>query len=184
MPSTESAAIIAGLSAVGGGAIVAISNYAVGLLQAREARKAKVRDALIEFGSIVYRIDHLLRAEPKTGKTARVVNEQMAARLPLLDHAIGLTRRRLLEPNLDAFAIEMNNAITAALILAPFRLLPSMGTLADLMGRVNDRDGEWQTEWDKARTDYFLECRELLGSGVVRAPDSPDERSRLDKGPS
>lgn len=93
MPSGEAAALIAGASAVGGGAIVAVSNYAVGVLQAR-------------------------------GRTVRFINEQMA-RLPQIDYTIGRARRRLFEPHLDAFAIELAQAMTAASMPAPLRLLPS-----------------------------------------------------------
>jgi hypothetical protein len=178
MPSSETAAIIAGVSAIGGGAIVAISNYVVGRFQARETRKAEMRLALIELGYVVHRIDHLLRTEPKAGKTARMVNKQMSARWPQLDHVIGLTRRRLLEPHLDAFIIEMHKALTTALLLAPLKLLPSMGALADLMASAGTRDSDWQSEWDQARTDYFMECRKLLGSGVVRVPKPSDQTAR------
>jgi endo-alpha-1,4-polygalactosaminidase (GH114 family) len=62
-------AIIAGGSAVGGGLIVAMSNLAVSWLQAREARKAEMRNALIAFGGVVFRIDYALRSEPKAGRT-------------------------------------------------------------------------------------------------------------------
>jgi hypothetical protein len=46
--SSSEAAIIAGLSAFGGGLIVAVSNYAVSWYQAREARKAELQRVLIQ----------------------------------------------------------------------------------------------------------------------------------------
>lgn len=168
MVDSESAAVIAGLSAIGGGVVVAASNYAVGLLQAREAPKTELRQVLIKFGSVVYRVDHLLRMEPKSGKVARFVNEQMA-RLPNVDHAIGRARRRLLEPHIDSFAAELTDAMTAASLLAPLKLLPAMEALTELMAVAGERDDDWQRRWDRARTDFFVECRDLLGSGVVRS---------------
>jgi|ERR1035437_3499610 hypothetical protein len=169
MTNTE-AAIIAGLSAFGGGLIVAISNYAVSWLQAREARKAELQRALIELWYVVGRIDHKLRMEPEPGRVARVLNEQMASRFPLLDHATGLLRRRLLEPDLDMFLAEMVKAMAAASLLAPLGLMPAMAALTEVAGGAEGtRGSEWRSKWESARTEYFLQCRELLGSGVVRA---------------
>ncbi len=172
MPSSEAAAIIAGASAVGGGVIVAVSNYAIGLLQAHEARRTELRRVLIEFGYIVYRIDHLLRMEPTPGKTVRFINEQMA-RLPQIDYTLGRTRRRLFEPHLDAFAIELTRAMTAALMLAPLKLLPSMQALTEAMSSVDTRDDAWRQKWNAARTSYFVECRKLFGSGVIDSQGGP-----------
>jgi hypothetical protein len=168
MPSGETTAIIAGASAIGGGLIVAASNLAVNWLQAREARKTETRNALIAFGTVVYRIDHALRSEPKAGTTVRTVNEQMSRRFPHLDHTIGRIRRRLLEPELDDLVVEITKAMTAASLLAPLKLLPAMSALTELMSSVQNRGDDWQEEWDRARTAYFLACRELLGSGVAR----------------
>jgi hypothetical protein len=115
--------------------------------------------------------------EPEGGKTVRIVNQQMSSRLPVIDHTIGLVRRRLLEPHLDAFAVEMNKAMATATMLAPLKLLPVMSALTDVMGNANQRDPGWQHKWNKARTDYFVECRDLLGAGFVRADPTAPERS-------
>jgi hypothetical protein len=167
--SSSEAAILAGLSAFGGGLIVAVSNYAVNWLQAREARKAELQRALIRFWSVVSRVDHRLRVEPVPGEMERKINEAMSSRSPLIDYGIGLLRRRLLEPDLDAFVVDMNNALAEAALLAPQKLLPAMLGLTEAMDGAENRDSEWQERWDVARTECFLQLRELLGSGVVRA---------------
>jgi hypothetical protein len=172
MPSSEAAAIIAGASAVGGGVIVALSNYAVGLHQTRDARRTELRRALIEFGYVVYRIDQLLRTDPTPGKAVVFINEQLA-RLPQLDYTVGRARRRLFEPHLDAFAVEMTRAMTAASMLAPLKMLPSMQALTDAMSSVDVRDDEWRQKWNAARTTYFVECRKLFGSGVIDRKEGP-----------
>lgn len=155
---------------MGGGAIVAVSNYAVGMFQAREARRTELRRALIELGYVVYRIDYLLRIEPKAGRTVRFINEQMA-RLPQFDYTIGRARRRLFEPHLDAFAIELGRAMTAASMLAPLKLLPAMEALTEAMSSIDASDDAWRQQWNVARAGYFVECRKLLGSGVVERQD-------------
>jgi hypothetical protein len=139
--SSSEAAIIAGLSAFGGGLIVALSNFVVSWFQAREARKAELQRALIELWYVVGRIDHQLRMEPEPGKMARKIHEEMPSRAPLLDHGIGLIRRRLLEPHLDEFVAEMNKALAAATILAPLKLLPAMTALTEIMGGAMNRVG-------------------------------------------
>jgi hypothetical protein len=101
--SSRETAIIAGLSAFGGGLIVALSNYVVSRFQARETRKAEFQRALIEFWYVVNRIDHQLRMEPEPGEIERKVNEEMSSLSPLLNHGIGLLRRRLLELHLDGY---------------------------------------------------------------------------------
>jgi hypothetical protein len=175
MPNSQTAALIAALSAVGGGVIVAASNYVLARFQAREVRHAELRRALIELWNILSRIDHRLRTEPQPGKTTRAINKGMAM-LPQLDHSIGLTRRRLLEPATDQFIAEMHKAMAAATLLAPLTLLPSLSAVTDIMGEANEPDGTWQDRWNKACSALFVECRDLLGSGVIRAPARPGEQ--------
>jgi hypothetical protein len=164
--------------------IVAPSNFGASWLQARQARKGEVRRALLELWYVVTRIDQLLRLEPEAGKMVRLVNAQMSSKLPVLDHAIGLIRRRWLEPQLDDFAIEMNKALAAATMLAPLKLLPVLSGLTDVMGTANSERGpEWQRRWNKARTAYFVECRDLLGTGVLRPKPAPT-RSASSSSPS
>jgi hypothetical protein len=149
-----------------------LSSLAVSWFQTREARKTELRSTLIAFGSVVYRIDPVLRAEPESGKAVRFVNAQMSTRWPHFDHTIGLRRRRLLEPELAAFAVGINGAMTSASLLAPPERLPSMGALTELMSSAEGRDESWQQDWNRARTAYSLACPELLGSGVTRV-ESP-----------
>jgi hypothetical protein len=99
----------------------------------------------------------------------RKINEATSSRSPLLDYGIGRLRRRLLEPHLDAFTVDMNNALAEATMLAPRKLLPAVLGLTEAMDGAENRDSVWQERWNAARTEYFLQCRELLGSGVARA---------------
>jgi hypothetical protein len=176
--SSSEAAIIAGLSAFGGGVIVAASNYAVAWLQGRQARKAELQRVLIRLWSIVSRIDHQLRSEPPAGETERKINEAISSRAPIIDYNLGRLSRRLLQPHLDAFVVEMNNALAEATVLAPQKLLPAILALTEAMDEAESRDPEWQERWNSARTEYFLQCRELLRSGVervtTRAEGAPD----------
>lgn len=96
----ETAAIIAGASAIGGGLIVAVSNYAISRAQARAAEKDALSRVLVELGHALSRVEQRLRLEPKPGKTTRAINKTMDTRLPQLYHTIGQIRRRLLEPEL------------------------------------------------------------------------------------
>jgi hypothetical protein len=103
----------------------------------------------------------------------------MAARAPLLDDAFGRIRRRLLDPQLDELSAAISKALSAATVIAPREMLPILGRLTEAMAKADQRDEEWWTEWNAARTDYFLACRAALGSRRARrafprqtAPDS------------
>jgi hypothetical protein len=125
MVNAEVTAIIAGASAFAGGVIVAISNYVINRVQATDARKAELRRALIDLGDIVSRIDHRLRIEPEPGKTSRAINEAISTHAPQFDHAIGLLRRRLLDPHLDDLTAAMSRSLSTTMVLAPPNLLPA-----------------------------------------------------------
>ena len=159
----EITAIIAGASAVAGGLVVASSNYLVNRLQAADARKAELRRALIDLGDVVSRIDHRLRTEPQPGKATQAINRAMAARAPQVDHAIGLLRRRMFDPQMDQLTAAMSKTLSAALVLAPRSLLPALILLTEAMNDAETRDDEWWARWNKARTNYFLRCREAVG---------------------
>jgi hypothetical protein len=177
MVTAEVTALIAGLSAVGGGAIVAGSNYAINRAQAADARSRELRSALIELGVVVARIDHRLRTEPEPGKASRAINEAMSTRIPQLDHAVGLLRRRLLDPSLDDLVAEMSRALTTATVLSPPSLLPALSQLTEAMDSANGKDDEWWARWNAARTNYFLRCREVVGFEV---PEPGSERAGAD----
>jgi hypothetical protein len=159
----DTTAVIAGASAVGGGLIVAASNYAISRAQARDARRDALAGVLSELGHAISHVDQRLRLEPKPGKTARVVNETMDARMPMLHHTIGQIRRRLLEPELTEMSVALSKALSAATVTAPREMLPVLGTLTELMGAVEHPPDDWWAKWDKARADYFVQSRNLLG---------------------
>ena len=175
MVSPEVTAIIAGASAVAGGSLVAASNYVINRVQAADARKAELRRALIDLGDVVSRIDHRLRVEPEPGTTGRAINEAMSTHAPQFDHAIGLLRRRLLDPHLDDLTAAMSRALSTAMVLAPPNLLPALSQLTEAMDGADRRDEQWWARWNAARTNYFLRCREAVGHQVP-VPSAVEEQ--------
>jgi hypothetical protein len=158
--------------------IVAASNYVINRAQAADARKTELRRALIDLGDAISRIDHRLRTEPEPGKASRAINEAMSTRAPQFDHAIGLLRRRLLDPQLDDLVAALSRALATATVLAPPGLLPALGQLTEAMDGAERRDEEWWAQWNAARTNYFLRCREAVGFAVpepaaTAQPDQP-----------
>jgi hypothetical protein len=91
--ATTEAAPIAGLSAIGGGLIVAASNLATTRIRMRAGRHAELRRLLLDLLIVVGRIDDRLRIEPVGGRAARAIY-----RAPQLDHTLAQTRRWLLDP--------------------------------------------------------------------------------------
>jgi hypothetical protein len=167
--SSSEAAMIAAASAFAGGVIVAASNFAVTWLQQRAAARAELRRALIDLWAVIGRIDHRLSTDPKPGRIVLAVNRQFA-RLPVIDHSLDLTRRRLLEPDRAGFVIEMHRAMAAASLLAPLSLLPALSSLTDVMAEAADGGEAWHERWRGARRGFFLACRNHLGSGIVDSP--------------
>jgi hypothetical protein len=183
MPSDIATALIAGGSAVAGGLIVGISNYVVSRKQARDGHKAELRSALESLLHCVGLIDQQLRSEPMPGRTATVVNEQMARRFPMLDYAIGRVHQRLFEPHLDALSESMHEAMAATILVVPLDLMPVLQEVSELMARAKDRDEQWFEEWAAARGRLVVAARLALGEPVgkpptpgasVRTPDAPD----------
>lgn len=92
------------------------------------------------------------------------------------DHAIGLLRRRLLDPHLDGLVLDMSRALAAATVMAPPNLLPVLGQLTEAMNGAESRDDVWWACWNAARTNYFLRCREAVGF-TVPEPAAADANS-------
>lgn len=161
MPSDLMTALIAGASAIGGGVIVAGSNYGINRSQARDAERYKLRRSLGAFLSVVNRIDHQLRMEPHAGRFVRFVNEQLG-RFPQLDYTIGRARLRLFEPHLDVLVGRMHDVIADVVLVAPEELLPALGAISDLMATVDPSDPQWRTRWEQARADLVVASRRIL----------------------
>ena len=145
----DTTAVIAGASAIGGGLIVAASNYAISRAQAWDARRDALAGLLSELGHAISRVEQQLRLEPKPGKTVRAYNETMDTRMPMLYHTIGQIRRRLLEPELTEMSVALSKALSAATVMAPREMLPVLGTLAELMGETRPPVGRLVVEVGK-----------------------------------
>jgi hypothetical protein len=160
----ETAALIGALSAIGGGVIVAGSNYAINRAQARDARRERLEAVLGELGYVIGRIDHQLRIEPEPSKAETELNDKVKAQAPMLYYSLGRLRRRLLEPELTEMSASMSRALSAVTLAAPRSLLPALITLTELMGEVEHPPDDWWDRWGKARSDYFVQSRQLLDS--------------------
>jgi len=178
MPSDIATAVIAGGSAVAGGLIVGISNYAVSRKQAKDGHKAQLRNALESLLHCVGLIDQQLRSEPVPGRAATAVNEQMARRFPLLDYAIGRVHQRLFEPHLQALAESMHKAMAATILIVPLDLMPVLGEVNDLMTQAENRDAQWFEDWTAARGRLVVAARVALDEPVGRRPSPAENRLR------
>lgn len=169
MLGADTAAIIAGASAIGGGLIVAVSNYAISRVQARDAEREELARVLVELYYALSRVDQRLRLEPKPGRAVRAINDTLDTRLPFFHYTIGRIRRRLLEPDLDELLVALLKALSAATLTAPKELLAVIGTLAELMSELATPEGDWLTRWNEARSDYFVQSRRALSADGRRA---------------
>jgi hypothetical protein len=164
---SETAAIIAGLSAIGGGAVVAAANYLISRVQARDAERAELRQALTELYDAIMRLDHRLRLEPEPGRGAQWF-ERVRVRLPLLAD-LGRLSRRLLDPQLEVLMANLSKALSAAGVTGPQELMGPIARITDLMGTWGQSEEDWWPRWQAACKDYFLLSRKLLGSDRSRS---------------
>lgn len=164
MTSSTATAVIAGASAIGGGLIVAVSNYLVSRAQSREARQGDLRQALVALLSALSQVDQELRAEPESKRTVRIVNTQMSRRFPQIDYITDRIHRRVFQPQLDPLLRRLQDALAATFLTAPLALLDPLGAVSELMENVQQHDVTWRREWDAARSALAVACRRTLGS--------------------
>jgi hypothetical protein len=172
MTGTIVTAVIAGGSAVAGGAIVARSNWIISRRQAKDARQRGLRETFVALISALSQIDHQLRTEPKSRRTVRAINEQMATRFPQVDYITGRIHRRLFQPELDELVVRFHDAMAATLLIAPRELIPMLDALNVVMVQVDQYSEAWWRSWDEARADLVRACR-LIVSEAVPAADEP-----------
>jgi hypothetical protein len=167
-------AMIAGGSAIAGGVIVARSNYVISRRQAKDVRQGGLRGTLVALLSALSQVDHQLRTEPRSKRTVRVINEQMAARFPQVDYITGRIHRRLFQPQLDQLVVRLHDAMAATLLAAPPELVPVLDALNTVMARVDQNSDDWWRSWDYARADLVFVCRDVLGEPLTAAYDRVD----------
>ena len=172
MSTTLAAALIAGGSAVTGGLVVAVSNYAINQAQSRAAAVAELRAVLSAVLSVLGQIETELRTEPRSRRIVRTVNEQMQSRFPQIDYVAGRLHRRIFRPNLDGLIARFHDAIAATVLVAPPELLPALEIMADAMGGPVGQTDEWWSVWGKARVGLVVASRRAVGFEVPERTQS------------
>ena len=167
-------AMIAGGSAIAGGGIVARSNDVISRTQAKDVRQGGLRETLVALLSALSQVDQQLRTEPRSTRTVRVINEQMAARFPQVDSITGRIHRRVFQPQLDQLVVRLHDAMAATLLAAPPELVSALDALNTVMARVDQNSDDWWRSWDDARADLLLVCRDVLGEPLTAASDCVD----------
>lgn len=163
MSSTIVTAVMAGGSAIAGGAVVARANYTISRRQAKDIRQGGLRETLTALISALSQIDHQLRTEPRSKRFVRTINEQMQSRFPQVDYITGRVHRRLFQPQLDGLIVRFHDAMAAALLGAPDELIRALGSLSTVMAEIDQSSDDWWRSWDAARSEVVLACREVLG---------------------
>ena len=177
MPADITTALIAAGSAVGGGVIVAGSNYVIYRAQARHADEERLRAALESFQFVVYRVESRLRREPrKPGTIATAIHAAIERLSPLLSAKLALLSQRFFEPHLEALADDIARAMASTILIAPPGTRPALQAIGTLMAQANGRDDAWWAEWDAARDRLvvvFLEALATPGGKPVALPAPP-----------
>ena len=163
MPADITTALIAAGSAVGGGLVVAGSNYVVYRAQARHDGKDRLRAALEAFQFVVYRVELLLRREPKKpGPIAGAIGAAIERFSPWLSAKLALLSQRIFEPQVEALSDEIARAMATTILIAPPATRPALQAISTLMAQANGRDDAWWAEWDAARDRLVVVFLEAL----------------------
>ena len=167
MPADITTALIAAGSAVGGGVIVAGSNYVIYRAQARHADAERLRAALESFQFVVYRVESRLRREPrKPGTIAAAIHAAIERLSPLLSAKLALLSQRIFEPQLEALADDIARAMASTILIAPPGTRPALQAIGTLMAQAKGRDDAWWAEWDAARDRLVVVFLEALATPV------------------
>jgi hypothetical protein len=151
-------AIVAGASAIGGGLVVARSNYAIGREQGRVAHNAELRRMLSLLLHVRSLMEHQLQTEPVPKAMVRTINKELK-RFPQLDYNLTRTRRRIFEPHMDSLIDRFFGAMSATVLIAPPELLARFEAVADLMSEVTPEDPSWFDRWATAQGELVAASR-------------------------
>jgi hypothetical protein len=162
-------ATIAGASAIGGGLVVAASNFAISRRQAADAKANELAAAIAGFFYVLNALDHRLRVEPVPGRRSRRINDFLARSLPNLDYTTTRLRMRLLDPTFDSVADGFHSASARLFLVAPLELMAPLSDLMEMLETAETRDADWWNRWDRRRTTFALACRRAVGQRVVEA---------------
>ena len=174
MSSIAATALITGGSAIGGGLVVAGSNYVISRAQTNVAQVGSLRQALTALVSVLGQIETELRSEPQQKRTVRVVNEQLETRFPQIDYITGRLHRRIFQPHLDALIARFHDALAAVLLVAPTELLPALQHVMESMASPHVRSETWWATWDSAKSDLVVASRQALGYEGARGDEAAD----------
>lgn len=116
-----------------------------------------------QFLTVVNRIDHLLRMEPRG---AEPPTSRLVSRSAWLDFGLARLHTRLLNPGLDVLVEKINEAMADAVITLPAEVLPSMEAVAALMAEER-RDDKWWARWEDARGELVVAFRSTAGHRVA-----------------
>lgn len=141
---------------------MARSNWLINRRQAKDAQQNGLRETFVALVSALSQIDHQLRTEPRSRRTVRAINEQMATRFPQVDYITGRIHRRLFQPELNELVVRFHDAMAAILLIAPPDLIPVLDALNVVMIQVDQQGDAWWRSWDAARADLVGACRVII----------------------
>jgi hypothetical protein len=174
-------AVISGASAIGGGVVVGVSNYAINRVQARDARNLELRTATVGFLQAVDMVTHQLRSERKPGRIVAGFFRGLERSAPTFDANLARLQQRILTPHIQPMIEFFVAASNRLLLVAPSGMLEPMGEMMELLSRAEERDAEWDQHWDEAHDKLVVIARRLLGhkagGGRVAAPAPTTERT-------
>jgi hypothetical protein len=119
-----------------------------------------------------------LRMEAKPGPVVLAMNRAMARFAPTLDANLTRIHQRIFEPQVHRMMESFFAATNRLLLVATNEMIGPITAIAELLGRAEERDAEWDQAWDEARGRLVKVTRRVLGSEELTPAEESSMKSK------
>jgi hypothetical protein len=168
-------AAIAGASAIGGGIVVALSNWWIRRADSRERTRAELLAAVVGYLHMLELIGLEAARQPRAGRAVRALNRFVEERTPQIDYTTGRLHEAIFTPHLRSLMDRYSFASNRLLMVAPIELLERVQGVSDLLAEFEGADPDWSRRWREAHGALVRACREAVGpdAKIGKASVSP-----------
>jgi hypothetical protein len=156
-------AAIAGASAIGGGIVVATSNYWIRQADSKERARAELLAAIVGYLHMLELIGLEAARQPRTGRAVGALNRFVEKRTPQIDYTTGRLHEAIFTPHLRSLMDRYSFVSNRLLMVAPVGLLEHVQGVNDLLAEFEGPDPDWSQRWQDAHGRLIRACREAVG---------------------
>jgi hypothetical protein len=156
-------AAIAGVSAIGGGMVVAVSNDWIRRADSKERTRTELLAAIVGYLHMLELIGLEAARQPKSGRMIKALNRFIEEQTPQIDYTTGRLHEAIFTPHLRSLMDRYSFASNRLLMVAPIDLLERMQVVSDLLAEFEGPDPGWSQRWRDAHASLVRACRLEVG---------------------